>query len=257
MTGIYIITNLINGKRYIGQSVNIKRRFWDHRCISHETNRHLKHALVKYGKENFKYEVLEECKASELDEREIYYINLLKPEYNATSGGQGRCKRLSDDVKKVLSNHAKQQWEKMTEEEKQERIKKNLVGPRKGHPVSKETREKLRNANIGKKQSKETISKRMEAMRLKKEAGWKKDGSSCRKKVVCVETGEVFESVKAAAAHLNASPSGISAMLNGRQKTHKGYHFKYFESVETIPDECKEVGRKDELPLEVRGTREA
>lgn len=75
MIGIYRITNLINGKSYIGQSRDIQRRFWDHRCISHEGNRHLKHAMLKYGKECFKYEVLEECKADQLDEREIYYIN--------------------------------------------------------------------------------------------------------------------------------------------------------------------------------------
>ena len=80
MVGIYIITNLINGNRYIGQSIDIKRRFWDHRCISHETNRHMKHALKKYGKENFRYEVLEECDVDALDERETYYISLLKPE---------------------------------------------------------------------------------------------------------------------------------------------------------------------------------
>lgn len=92
MVGIYRITNLVNEKTYIGQSIDIKRRFCEHRCISHESNIHLKRALEKYGKDNFKYEVLEECDISELDEKEIYYISTLKPEYNVASGGQSSLK---------------------------------------------------------------------------------------------------------------------------------------------------------------------
>ena len=253
MVGIYIITNTINGNRYIGQSIDIKRRFWDHRCISHERNRHMKHALKKYGKENFRYEVLEECDVDALDERETYYINLLKPEYNVMSGGQVH-REVTDDVKKILSEKSKQQWRKKSASERADIIKNNLIGPRKGHPVLPETREKLRNANIGKKQSEETISKRMETFRRKKEAGWVKNGKAHCKRIVCMETGEVFESVKSAGEHFNMRSTNISAMLKGRQATAKGYHFKYFDSVETLPDECREVGRKDELPSEVRGT---
>lgn len=118
MIGIYIITNLITGKRYIGQSIDIQRRFHDHRCISHESNRHLKYALAKYGKENFKYEVLEECDESELDEKERYYIEKLKPEYNVTNGGQDSLRRYPDEIKKKISEKSKEQWANMSDEEK-------------------------------------------------------------------------------------------------------------------------------------------
>ncbi len=243
MTGIYIITNLINGKRYIGQSIDIKRRFWDHRCVSHERNRHLRFALMKYGKENFKYEVLEECKEDELDEREKFYIEKLNPEYNVLEGGQSSRGGMTDEIKAALSESGKRQWENLPEDRKKQIVSNNLVGPRKGHPVSEDTREKLRKANIGKKQSDETIQKRKEAMRIKKENGWSRDGSCTFKKVICIETGQVFESVKAAASAFGIAPTRISSVLKKRQETTAGLHFKYFESVETIPDECKEVGQ--------------
>jgi group I intron endonuclease len=59
MTGIYLITNMVNGKRYVGQSVNIKRRFWDHNRP--DARSIVSSAIRKYGKKNFKREVLEEC----------------------------------------------------------------------------------------------------------------------------------------------------------------------------------------------------
>ena len=68
MIGIYKWENLINGKIYIGQSINISQRKHDHelRAFSHyETNKEWNKALYcamrKYGLENFSFEVLEEC----------------------------------------------------------------------------------------------------------------------------------------------------------------------------------------------------
>ena len=229
MTGIYMITNLINGKSYIGQSVDIKRRFWDHRCITHETNRHLKNALRKYGKDSFKYEILEECSQEDLDDREIYYIEKLQPEYNVTPGGQGRKKRLPESVKEELREKSKKQWADKTEEEKERIIRKNLTGPKVGHAVSEETRRKLREANAGKKQSRETIEKRRQTMQEKKRNGYVRDMSIHFKKVICIESGLVFESVKSAAEYYGINPSSISANLKGRQKTVKGRHFEYLK----------------------------
>ena len=116
-----------------------------------------------------------------------------------------------------------------------------LVGPRKGHPVSNETREKLRKANQGKTQSLESIEKRRESMRLRKERGIVKDMSGHFKKVICIETGTVYESVKAAAAAIGVQPSLLSHVLKGRQHMTRNLHFTYY-GVETIRDECSEVG---------------
>lgn len=88
MVGIYKITNSINGKIYIGQSINIERRFSEH-CRKNETL--IDKEIQKIGKDFFTFEVIEKCSLSELDNREIYWIkyyNSLFPSgYNCTEGG--------------------------------------------------------------------------------------------------------------------------------------------------------------------------
>ena len=229
MIGIYIITNKIDGKRYIGQSVDIKKRFHDHRCVSHETNVHLKRALKKYGKENFKYEVLEECPEEKLDELEVYYISKLKPEYNVSLGGQNTLRHYPESVKKIISERAKRQWEEMTDEEKRHRVEHNLKGRGSGFKLSESTKEKLRLANLGKKQSPETIEKRKQTFIEKKKNGYVQTNASHKKKVICLDTGETFDGVVDAARYLGVHPSSITGVLRGKYKTCKGFHFDYLK----------------------------
>ena len=93
MVGIYKITNNINGQCYIGQSVDIKRRWQRHKNYPNtNSNYPLYLAFKKYGLENFTFETLEECEIFELDEKEKYYIeyfNSYKKGYNQTQGGSG------------------------------------------------------------------------------------------------------------------------------------------------------------------------
>lgn len=74
ISGIYKITNLINGKVYIGSAVNIQKR-WRREKQGKEINIYFVRALKKYGIENFKFEILEECEKEKLIEREQYYID--------------------------------------------------------------------------------------------------------------------------------------------------------------------------------------
>lgn len=96
-TGIYKIKNLVNGKCYIGQSVNIQKRWYEHRYkafsngdISFNSPIHL--AFRKYGLDNFEFSILLECNIDELDEKEKSLIlehNTLFPNgYNIMVGGQ-------------------------------------------------------------------------------------------------------------------------------------------------------------------------
>lgn len=73
MIGIYKIENLINHKIYVGQSVHIERR-WSEHCFP-STKSIISDAIKKYGKENFSFQILEECSSEELDEKEVFYIN--------------------------------------------------------------------------------------------------------------------------------------------------------------------------------------
>lgn len=97
MIGIYKITNEVNNKIYIGQSINIEKRvkehFWKSECSKDRSyNSALHSAIRKYGKQNFSWEIIEECTIDNIDDREKYYIkyyNSLTPNgYNILSGGQ-------------------------------------------------------------------------------------------------------------------------------------------------------------------------
>lgn len=78
MTGIYKIENTITGEVYVGQSKNIEKRWANHRSNYKAKNKVRKYALYRdmryYGIDKFKFEVLEECKIDELDNKENYWI---------------------------------------------------------------------------------------------------------------------------------------------------------------------------------------
>lgn len=85
---IYITTNLINNKKYVGRH---KSTEFDSNYLG--SGKHLKNALNKYGKENFKCELIESCETFEsLVEREVFYIKKFDAVnssnwYNSSYGG--------------------------------------------------------------------------------------------------------------------------------------------------------------------------
>ena len=93
MAFIYKATNKINGKFYIGRTSydKLHKRINSHIWYAKNINSNVpfSNALRKYGRENFQWEILEECKKEDMGHREIYWINELKPKYNATLGGDG------------------------------------------------------------------------------------------------------------------------------------------------------------------------
>lgn len=93
MAYIYKATNVINGKCYIGQTSydKLHKRINTHLWYARHKGSNLPfpNALRKYGKENFEWEILEECAREDKGKREIYWIQKLQPEYNATLGGDG------------------------------------------------------------------------------------------------------------------------------------------------------------------------
>lgn len=83
-SGIYRWTNKKNGKTYVGSSINLSVRFYTYYSLASlaKSNRPIDRALLKYGFSNFSLEILEYCETDLLLEREQYYMDYLKPEYN-------------------------------------------------------------------------------------------------------------------------------------------------------------------------------
>ena len=94
-TGIYKITNIITDECYIGQAVDIYKRWNDHcKCglgIDTPPGNKLYKSMQEYGLENFTFELLTECKQSELNEKEKYFIELYQANiYGMNSTGGNR-----------------------------------------------------------------------------------------------------------------------------------------------------------------------
>ena len=95
MIGIYKFTSKTTGLSYIGQSIQLERRYQSHMDEAKQDRRNSKwyQALREQGKENFDYSIIEECKAAELNQREIFWIayyDSFHNGYNSTPGGQSK-----------------------------------------------------------------------------------------------------------------------------------------------------------------------
>lgn len=145
---IYETTNLINGKKYIGQhrAEKLDERYLGSGIILYQ-------AIEKYGKDNFSVRILEECESqSQMNEREIYWIEYFnavysKDYYNLGMGGTG----WNDSVNRFPMSDARKKS-----------ISLACMGrpsPRKGKHHTKEAIEKNRKAHLGIRLSEETKKK--------------------------------------------------------------------------------------------------
>lgn len=93
VSGIYKITCRVTGKIYIGQSQSLgarKRQHWDKLRLGKHKNKKMQADWNEYGAANFSFDILEKCAVSDLNEREIYWIN----KYDATNPSVGYNKQV-------------------------------------------------------------------------------------------------------------------------------------------------------------------
>lgn len=106
-SGIYRWVHIDSGRSYIGSSINLAKRLSSYYSISAliKTNNIISKALLKYGYSSFSLEILEYCTPIECLEREQYYLDLLKPEFNIlTKAGSPLGYKHSEEAIKKISN---------------------------------------------------------------------------------------------------------------------------------------------------------
>lgn len=192
---IYKIENLVNGKVYIGQTArNIKHRKIHHFNAlrgNYHSNKYLQRSWNKYGEENFIFKIIENVDIDKLDDREVYWINYYKNKagvYNLDSGGN-KNKKLSKVSRMKISFAVKQ------------RLKNTYY------------------LNI-----------------LRENARKNGGANNCNaKRVICINTGEVFDTATEACDKYAIKLSQISKVITGErvscysQKLNKYLQFAYYE----------------------------
>ena len=245
---IYLVMNRTNFKKYVGlTSRTVARRFYEH-SINRKSAIGL--AIQKYGRDNFLVVVIETCETLEkANEREKYWIafhDCIAPSgYNRTDGGE--CAIPSEETRERQSEAANKRFENPQEREK---ISETLTGrkdseevkarkraaqkkryaenPMESQKQSEGLKKRFSNPDEHKKHSE--IMKKYKAEHpvtdeTKRAISVKKE--KYKKKVRCIETGEIFESISIAAKNFNTEPTQISRVCRGVRQTYHGYHFEF------------------------------
>lgn len=219
MYTVYQHKNKINGKIYIGITSQKPEDRWGSQGYNYKSSPHFYSAIQKYGWNNFEHNILFTGLTKEqacLKEQElIKEYDLMNREfgYNSTSGG---------DI--FVMN-----------EETKQKISQAMMGNQNalGHPCSEEKKKKIRDAQKGRKFTEEHKQKLSEAAKNrhvpcseKKKQTLKE--KSHKKPIYCEELNKVFESVQECSRQLGIPATNISKLCNGRGKTLKGYHLRYY-----------------------------
>lgn len=215
--GIYKIENLINHKVYIGQSVEIEKRWQKH--LSAKDDFVIHRALHKYGKENFSFQIIEECNLLDLDKKEKYWItyyNSLVPNgYNMIQGGSNGAGFAKG--KKVLQYSLNGEFL----EEYSSANQASLITGIDHWSICACCRGEYRQA--GGYQWKYSEDKEKEIKSIKKRTNYEV-------LQIDVKTDEIiqeFSSIKEATAKTNIASSTICNVCNGKGKTAGGFKWKY------------------------------
>lgn len=259
LCGIYRITNKINNKNYVGSSVNLnERRSMHYRLLrigkSHSSK--LQNAFNKYGENSFVFEILETCDCAELEQKEIEWIiklNAVKNGYNTSIDVRCPTRGFKHSVESRLKM-SESQKSRVRSDWEIDSSRKRLVEfnqSQKGVAKTEQHRERISEANKGRKQTLETRQKmsdyrkknpvnfwlgksRNESDKLKMSESHKgKTGEKHprSKRIAQINLkGEVlqtFVGISEAARQLNIKRKSISNCLCGLSKTAGGFIWRY------------------------------
>ncbi len=263
---IYKITNKLNNKCYIGQTINdVENRWNDHRkCIGTQTGcPGLRRAFEKYGLDNFKFEIIIICFDKDMSKYEKEYIkkyDSYNNGYNLTHGGEEGgffkgCKHTLENVAKIKQHWANYNANPDNMKLRSERMKTKYADPKnreehgkimkeayahiiaegrfikQSKHISTETKQKIRES-IQKYyntigQSYNLLKKYDEFKKHHSERMTQINGQKVSQYSLTGEFIKTYDSIKIAAKETNGSFKSIGHSLRGRAKSSGGYLWQY------------------------------
>jgi len=229
LTGIYKITNEINGKYYIGSSINIKKRWGEHRrSLNHgdHCSRYLQRSWNKHGRKWFNFSVVLICEPSDRLEYEQWFLDNYSCNYNMSKevtsgmGGRHHTQETKDRIRrhklgiKLTKEHRKKisialsgmgngfygKTHIQEAKVKMSKAHKGLPSPNKGKKMSLASKEQMIKNRTGKCVGKEH---------------W------ATKDLINIYTGDIYHSIVEAADKIGIKRTTLNAVLSGQTKTNK------------------------------------
>ena len=224
MYTVYQHKNKVNGKSYFGITSRKPEVRWGHNGVNYKTTPYFYSAIKKYGWDNFEHIIIYENLTKEeacLMEQVLIKDNKSNTReygYNHTTGGECGFV-MSDEARKKLSAA-------MTGN------KNNY-----GNHLSEETKEKIRQSNIGKKRTDEERKKMSESAKKRhvpcSEEKKKKLSQSYpnKKRVYWEEQDIIFDSVQECSRKTGISAAEVSHICSGKRKPINGFHLFYYNDM--------------------------
>ena len=212
---VYLITNLINNKKYVGQTIQPPHKRWiGHKLDSKNPKMVINIAMRKYGVDNFKFEVIDESASDrdELNDLEEFYVSFYdtfkSDGYNCTSGGEGYV--VSKEIKRKMSSRMKGVGNPFFGKSHSEETKREISKSCKGRKISDETRKKLSAAHNTTTGILSSSSKKITQI-----------NKDTNEEIACwFSMGEIER-------ELGIRQSNISSCCRGKEKSAGGFIWKY------------------------------
>lgn len=225
-SGVYKILCKTTNKFYIGSSININKRFSDHRRHL-KSNRHsnikLQRTYNKYSENNFEFIIIEYVNVKNLLKREQFYIDTLKPQFNLALSARAPMLNKKHSKKTIEKLKGRIPWNKgilRTKKEKQLMSVNRKIAAQK---MSKKQKQIWIN-NIKLNPSKYWLGKNLTIETKNKISNfWKTKGP----KILCTTNNMLFDTQLQAAKYFKIKQGHISENLNNKRPQVKGLKFAY------------------------------
>ena len=219
---VYCHENKINGKKYVGITSQGAEKRWKngHGYVS---SPYFNSAVQKYGWDNFNHLILfdnlteQEAKSKEQELIKDWNLRDRKRGYNLTDGGDGVLGIfISEEKRKQMSECMKGEKHPFYGKKLSKEFREAISKGRRGIKFSDTHRKHLSESHKGKSLSKEQKQKIS-------------DNSINKRKVICLETKQIFNSIVEVSAFYNKNARHVSECCNGSRHTWNGYHWQYYQ----------------------------